>query len=255
MFRGLIVSLFTGGAFFGAAGAGPSGDILGRRWTILIGAFIFCIGGTVQTSAQNIPALYMGRFFAGLGVGFLTMMIPLYQSELAHPSIRGRITALQQFMLGVGALVASWVAYGTFIAYPKTSSKQWRIPLGIQIIPAGVLGALILLFPESPRWLIKNGRQEEGLRTLAQLHSHGDEQDPWVRAEFEQIQEQISYEEETAARSYTDLFTDRASFRRLILCTALQASVQMTGVSAIQYYSTIIFVSFTLPWKHSMSTD
>jgi MFS family permease len=101
------VSLFTGGAFFGAMFAGPSGDYLGRRLTILIGAAIFCVGGALQTGAPNIPALYMGRFFAGLGVGFLTMMIPIYQSELAHPSIRGRITALQQFMLGIGALVAS----------------------------------------------------------------------------------------------------------------------------------------------------
>lgn len=171
------------------------------------------------------------------------MMVPLYQSELAHPSIRGRITALQQFMLGVGALVASWVAWGTFIGYPATSSKQWRIPLGIQIIPAAVLGALILLFPESPRWLIQHGKKEEGLRNLAKLHAHGNEQDPWVRAEYQQIEEQISYEEETAAKSYSELFTNKASFRRLLLCTALQASVQMTGVSAIQYYSTIIFVS------------
>lgn len=244
LFRGLIVSLFTGGAFFGAGFAGPAGDYVGRRLTILIGAFIFCIGGVVQTSAQNIPALYMGRFFAGLGVGFLTMMIPLYQSELAHPSIRGRITALQQFMLGVGALVASWVGYGTFIAYPQTSSKQWRIPLGIQIIPAAILGALILFFPESPRWLIQHGRKEEGLRNLANLHAHGDEQDPWVRAEYQQIEEQISVEAEQEAKSYSELFKNRSSFRRLILCTALQASIQMTGVSAIQYYSTIIFVGY-----------
>jgi MFS family permease len=208
----------------------------------MIGAFIFVIGGTVQTSAANIPALYMGRFFAGLGVGFLTMMIPLYQSELAHPDIRGRITALQQFMLGIGALVASWVGYGTFIGFPATSSKQWRIPLGIQIIPAAILGALILLFPESPRWLIQKGKREEGLQTLAKLHSYGNVEDVWVRAEFDQIIEQISVEEEHAAKSYTELFTSKSSFRRLLICTALQASVQMTGVSAIQYYSTIIFV-------------
>jgi MFS family permease len=247
----LIVSLFTGGAFFGAFFAGPAGDYLGRRLTILIGAFIFCIGGTVQTSAQNIPALYVGRLFAGLGVGFLTMMIPLYQSELAHPSIRGRITALQQFMLGVGALVASWVAYGTFIGYPNTSSKQWRIPLGIQIIPAAVLGGLILLFPESPRWLIQHGKKEQGLKNLADLHAYGNEQDPWVRAEYSQIEEQIRQEEELEAKSYKDLFTDKSSFRRLLLCTALQASIQMTGVSAIQYYSTIIFVRTSLLSPHS----
>lgn len=213
--------------------------------TIMIGAIIFCVGGAVQTSAPSIRALYIGRLFAGLGVGFLTMMVPLYQSELAHPSIRGRITALQQFMLGIGALVASWVGYGTFIGFPATSSKQWRIPLGIQIIPAFVLGALILLFPESPRWLIQHGKQEQGLATLAKLHAHGNESDPWVRAEYEQITEQISIEEEHAAKSYTELFTNRSSFRRLLLCCAIQASGQMTGVSAIQYYSTIIFV--TLP--------
>jgi MFS family permease len=179
------------------------------------------------------------------------MMIPLYQSELAHPSIRGRITALQQFMLGVGALVASWVAYGTFIGYPNTSSKQWRIPLGIQIIPAAVLGALILLFPESPRWLIQHGKKEQGLKTLAQLHAYGNEQDPWVRAEYSQIEEQIQQELELEAKSYKDLFTDKSSFRRLLLCVALQASIQMTGVSAIQYYSTIIFVRTSLLSPHS----
>ena len=77
--------------------------------------------------------------------------MPLYQAELCHPSIRGRVTALQQFMLGVGALVASWVSYGTYVNLD--TSAQWRVPLGLQIVPAAILGALILLFPESPRWL------------------------------------------------------------------------------------------------------
>ena len=79
------------------------------------------------------------------------MIIPVYQSEIAHPSIRGRITALQQFMLGIGAFVAGWVSYGTYVGI-KTSTAQWRIPLGIQMIPAIGLGALIFLFPESPRY-------------------------------------------------------------------------------------------------------
>src|SRR3978361_778089 len=65
---GLVVSMFTTGAFFGAALAGPSGDYLGRRWTITIGALIFCLGGGLQTGAQNIGFLWSGRFLAGLGV-------------------------------------------------------------------------------------------------------------------------------------------------------------------------------------------
>lgn len=148
---GAVVSVFTGGAFFGAFFAGPSGDYLGRKLTILIGAVIFILGGGLQTGAQSLSYLYAGRAIAGMGVGFLVMIVPLYQAELAHPSIRGRITALQQFMLGVGALVASWVSYATYTFLPATSSNQWRVSLGIQIIPAGFLAMLIMLFPESPR--------------------------------------------------------------------------------------------------------
>ena len=169
------------------------------------------------------------------------MVIPLYQAELAHPSIRGRVTALQQFMLGIGALVASWAAYGCYIGFPASSSKQWRVSLGIQIVPAGFLAMLILLFPESPRWLIDHGRAEEGLRTLAKLHAHGDENDAWVQAEFHQIQDMITFEHEHEAKSYIELFTNKSSFRRLFIAVSLQASVQMTGVSAIQYYSPAIF--------------
>lgn len=87
---------------------------------------------------------------------------------------------------------------------------------------------------QSPRWLIDNGREAEGLKVLAQLHSHGDENDSWVRAEFSTIQESITFEHENEAKSYVELFTSKSAFRRLFLCCALQASIQMTGVSAIQ---------------------
>ncbi|KAF2497763.1 general substrate transporter [Lophium mytilinum] len=238
---GAVVSVFTGGAFFGAAFAGPLGDILGRKKTILIGALVFCLGGGLQTGARDLSFLYAGRAIAGLGVGALVMIVPLYQAELAHPSIRGRVTALQQFMLGVGALAAAWISYGTYVGFSDDNSAQWRLSLGIQIIPAAILALLILLFPESPRWLIDHGRPDEGLKTLAQLHAHGNQNDAWVRAEFEQIQEAITFEHEHEAKSYTELFTDRSCFRRLFLACALQASVQMTGVSAIQYFSVTIY--------------
>lgn len=97
------------------------------------------------------------------------------------------------------------------------------------------------MFPESPRWLIDHGRVEEGLRNLAKLHAHGNENDPWVQAEFQQIQDQLTFEHEHEAKSYAELFKDRSCFRRLFLACALQASVQMTGVSAIQYYSVDIY--------------
>ncbi|UPK93714.1 hypothetical protein LCI18_004649 [Fusarium solani-melongenae] len=238
---GAVVSVFTGGAFFGAMFAGPAGDKFGRKYTILIGALIFILGGGLQTGASHIDFLYSGRCLAGVGVGFLVMIVPVYQGELCHPDIRGRVTALQQFMLGVGALIASAVGYGTYVGFEDHDSRQWRIALGLQCLPAVILAALILFFPESPRWLIDKGHVDEGLKTLARLHSQGNVDDPWVRAEFEQIQERIAVEHEAAAKSYLELFTDKSCFRRLFLAVALQASVQMTGVSCIQYYSVKIF--------------
>lgn len=101
------MSVFTGGGFFGAAIAGPLGDWLGRRLSIMVGAIIFCVGGILQAAAQNISYMYAGRAVAGLGVGMLVMIVPMYQAEIAHPEIRGRVTGLQQLMLGIGAVFAS----------------------------------------------------------------------------------------------------------------------------------------------------
>ncbi|KAI9741364.1 MAG: hypothetical protein M1834_003081 [Cirrosporium novae-zelandiae] len=238
---GLVVSMFTTGAFFGALGAGPTSEHLGRRWTIVIGCIVFLMGGGLQTGARTLAYLYAGRFFAGFGVGYLTMIVPLYQSELAHPSIRGRVTALQQFMLGIGSLCASWISYGTYVGFAPTNNAQWRVSLGLQMVPAVFLGLLIFLFPESPRWLLDHNKPEEGLKVLAKLHAHGDVDDVFVRAQYDQIQDEITHEHEYAAKTWSELFTNKPCFRRIILTTSIQASIQMTGVSAIQYYSVTIY--------------
>lgn len=250
--EGAVVSVFTGGAFVGAALAGPLGDFIGRRKTILIGAIIFLLGGALQTGAQALSYLYSGRLIAGVGVGVLCMIVPLYQAELAHPSIRGRVTGLQQFMLGVGALIAAWVSWGCEVNFSPESEGQWRTSLGIQCAPAVFLAALIMIFPESPRWLIDHGHVDLGLQTLAKLHAHGNTNDAWVRAEFEQIQETITYEHEHEAKSYVELFTDRSCFRRLFLACSIQASIQMTGVSAIQYYSPRIYAQMGIATEDTL---
>jgi hypothetical protein len=125
-------------------------------------------------------------------------------------------------------------AFRSSLRVSPASLTRWGAHADFSI--PGFLAALILLFPESPRWLIDHGKTEEGLKTLARLHAHGDTSDPWVRAEFDQIQDMITYEHENEAKSYVELFTNKSSFRRLFLAVSMQASVQMTGVSAIQYY-------------------
>ncbi|GFF56537.1 hypothetical protein IFM58399_10339 [Aspergillus lentulus] len=195
-----VVSVFTGGAFFSAVVAGIAANRLGRHWTIILGSLIFCLGGALHTSAKNLRCLYSGQLIAGLGVGVLVMTIPLYQAEIAHPAIRGRLTGLQPLFIGLGATTA-----------------------------------------ESPRWLMDHDRQQEALQTLARLHSNNDLNNTWVLAEYEQIRRTIQHEKENGASSPYELFKDPASFRRLVLVTAIQASVQMTGVSAIRYFSPSIY--------------
>ncbi|KAK7203032.1 general substrate transporter [Myxozyma melibiosi] len=241
---GLVVSLFTAGAFVGAFFAGFMSSSLGRRGTIAAATVVFIFGCALQCGARNMSMLIGGRFIGGMGVGILTMIIPLYQAELAHPSIRGRVTALQQFFLGIGALCASWIGYGCYLGF--RSDNQWRVPLGIQIIPAGILGGLIFFFPESPRWLLDKDRHEDGLKTLARLYANGDVDSALVRVEYDEIVSAINEERENGLHSWRELFFVKSNFRRLFICISLQASIQMTGVSAIQYYSPTIFAQIGL---------
>lgn len=120
------------------------------------------------------------------------------------------------------------------------------------MVPAVFLALLILFFPESPRWLIDHGRSEKALQTLANLHANGNADDLWVQAEFQQIEAAIAHEHEVEAKGYKDLFTNRSSFRRLVLVCALQASVQMTGVSAIQYFSPDIYKTLNIGTQEAL---
>lgn len=100
----------------------------------MIGAVIFLLGGGLQAGAQNISYFYSGRAITGLGVGFLVMIIPLYQAEIAHPSIRGRITGLQQFMLGIGAAVA-----GKSVLKYTTAQSHGLLQFGLFMEPTSIL--------------------------------------------------------------------------------------------------------------------
>ncbi|KAF4177960.1 hypothetical protein CNMCM8927_000582 [Aspergillus lentulus] len=221
---GLVASLLTAGAAVGAGLAYPCSDYFGRRATILTGGLIFCLGGGLQAGAQNYGYVLGGRFISGVSlsrkfpisnIGVLTMIIPIYQAELVHPDIRGLVTGLQQFMLGIGGVCGSWISYGTYVSF--ADNRQWRIPLGIQIVPAALLSALIFLFPESPRWLISRGQRERGLQTLARLHANGNSSDPWILAEFEQIKAQLAAEKEHSQVTFYLCNTNDGSLRYSIL--------------------------------------
>lgn len=267
---GTVVALFTGGCFVGAFAAGFA-DRLGRRGTILLACGIFIIGGIIQTAGVVISMLYIGRLIAGIGVGLLTvglfifpsvdrdnavefaepifqMIVPVYQAEISHRRIRGRVTSLQQLFDAVGQIFATWISYGCYAAWDaKGNSAEWRVPLGIQIVPAIFLAAFVYMIPESPRWLCDRDEWEKGLETLAKLHAHGNIHDPYVIAEYNLIEAQIIEEHTQRRKTYFDLFKDWPNIRRTILVMAAQAGCQMTGVSSIRYFSPQIFAQIGIP--------
>ena len=102
---GAINSTFNGGAVFGALMGGLTMDRFGRRMTIQIGACIALVGALLQTAAVKLAMILVGRIMAGWAVGLLSMSVPVYQSECAHPEIRGLIVGMAQQMIGVGFIV------------------------------------------------------------------------------------------------------------------------------------------------------
>ncbi|OCF40858.1 glucose transporter [Kwoniella heveanensis CBS 569] len=238
-YLGFIVSSMLLGAFAGSVPAGLIADKFSRRFSIVVGGLVFIVGGILQTAAASKGMMMAGRFFAGWGIGSLGVLVPLYQSEIAHPSQRGRMIATFQFSLGLGAFIAGWVAYGCAQGSPGTA-LQWRLPLAFQMFPAIPLVSLIYLLPESPRWLMIKGRQEESLRALARLHASGNIEDPFVQGEFMEMRSKVT-EEASMQASWSDIFRNRTNARKVLLGVILQFSVQMTGVSAIQYYSPRVY--------------
>lgn len=122
----------------------------------------------------------------------LTSQGPLYIAEISTPQVRGRLIAFQQWMITWGILIMYFVSFGT--SYIQ-STASFRLPWGLQMIPPIILCMATRVMPRSPRWLASKDRWEEAIEVLARLHAHGDQLDPLVLAEIEEIREKIRYEQ------------------------------------------------------------
>ncbi|KAI9818980.1 MAG: High-affinity glucose transporter rgt2 [Thelocarpon impressellum] len=233
----LIVSILSAGTFIGALCASPMGDIVGRRWGLIWSTgLIFNFGVILQTIATRIPLFVAGRFFAGFGVGLISALIPLYQSETAPKWIRGTIVGCYQLAITIGLLLAAIVNNSTKDRYDTGS---YRIPVAVQFAWAIVLIVGMLLLPETPRYLIKMGKGEEAARSLARLRRL-DVDHPALVEELAEIEANHQYELSLGKASYADCFRGNLG-KRLATGCALQALQQLTGVNFIFYYGTQFF--------------
>ncbi|KAK3816916.1 MAG: general substrate transporter [Linnemannia elongata] len=235
--QGGIVASMAAGSFCGALLAGPLGDMISRKRTIMLAASIWIVGSIIQCASVNVGMLIVGRLINGVAVGLASMIVPIYQAEIAPKNIRGRIVSLQQWAITWGILIQYFIQYGcSFIQ----SNAAFRIPWGIQVVPGLILLVGISFFPFSPRWLADKGRWDEALEVLANLRSHGDKNDPAVQAEFKEIEDAVNFDRTLAARSYMELFR-KPAVRRVFLGMSLQSWSQLTGMNVAMYYIVFIF--------------
>jgi MFS family permease len=202
---GISVACLQASAAVGALIAGRLGDMIGRKRTVRLGGFIYFFSAFIQMFAPGFATFVAGRTIQGLGVGFLSMTVPIIQTEIAAPHARGLMVGIEYTFLIAGYMLSCWVDYGFHFMLPDDMS--WQGPFIIQIALSLFLVGMSFFLPETPRWLAKNGFMQESLQTVADLHSNGDIQAEHVQKVFLEIQEAVVYEAELGKAGWIVSFT------------------------------------------------
>ncbi|SPO01684.1 probable RCO3 - glucose transporter [Cephalotrichum gorgonifer] len=231
-----IVSILSAGTFFGALASPFLADRLGRRLGLVISTWVFNLGVVLHTVATAIPMFLAGRFFAGLGVGLISAMVPLYQSETAPKWIRGFIVGAYQWAITIGLLLAALVNNATS---NRNDTGSYRIPIAIQLAWSLILFVGMLILPETPRYLIKRDQVEKAAQALSYLRRLPTDHEA-IAAELAEVQASHETEMSTEKGSYLDCFRPPV-LKRQLTGMGLQALQQLTGINFIFYYGTKYF--------------
>ncbi len=236
---------------------GPVNDALGRRAGMFAGALLVIVGTCVQAPATTRAQFLGGRFVLGFGVSFCAVSAPCYVSEMAHPRWRGTLTGLYNCTWYVGAITASWVVYGCAFA-PTPGS--WRIPIWLQMAPAGLVAALVFLLPESPRWLVAHDRHDAAARVLQTYHGEGRATHPLVQLQMREMASQAAraggadggHFRWQSVIDYSELWNTRSARRRLVCVLGMACFGQVSGNSLSSYYFVAMMHSAGITEEHTV---
>ncbi|KAL9098688.1 MAG: hypothetical protein Q9187_009616, partial [Circinaria calcarea] len=205
---------------------------------LVYSTFVFMFGVVLQTAATKIPLFVAGRFFAGFGVGLISALVPLYQSETAPKWIRGTIVGCYQWAITIGLFLAAIVDNAT---KDRADTGSYRIPVAIQFLWGIILIVGMLILPETPRYQIKMNRPEKAAHALSRLRRL-DPTHPALVEELAEIQANHEYESSLGKATYIECFKGSIG-KRLATGCLLQGLQQLTGVNFIFYYGTTFFKS------------
>jgi SP family arabinose:H+ symporter-like MFS transporter len=216
--EGWAVSVVLIGCMFGAGLAGPASDRIGRRRLMLISAVLFLVSAV---------GCVVFRFIGGLGIGSAAVLSPLYIAEIAPARFRGALVSVNQMAIVTGILLAYFVNW----VFAGAGPSNWRWMYAMGAIPSVFFFLLLLRVPESPRWLVKNGREDEARSVLTRVNTA-----EIAAREIKEIKDTLALEE----GSFREIF--RPAFRRpLLIAVVLAVFQQVTGINAILYYAPRIF--------------
>lgn len=224
----------------GALVAAPIADRIGRKYSISFWSVIHMVGIIIQIATDdNWVQVAMGRWVAGLGVGALSSIVPMYQSESAPRQVRGAMVSAFQLFVAFGIFISYLVNFGT---ESINGTASWRITMGIGFAWPLILGVGTLFLPESPRYAYRNGRAEEAREVMCKLYGVGANH-RCIAQEMKDMKDKLEEEKAAGQAGIFEVFTGPRMFYRVMLGIALQSLQQLTGANFLFYYGNTIFTS------------
>lgn len=213
-------------------------DKLGRRVPTIVGALLIILGALIQAFSGNLSMFIGGKIVLGCGVTTIQLGAPVLVAELSHPKERATVGTFYNSSVYLGYVVGAWITFGVA---PMTTQWSWKIPTLLQMAPSAYQLCIIWFCPESPRWLVAQGREEQAFQVLVKYHGGGDPNSRLVATELEEIKEAIARDRE-ANMSWRDVFRSKANWKRTFLCVCVATFSQTTGNLLVSNYLSTILV-------------
>lgn len=243
---GVVTGIYDLGAVTGSLTCIAYSDKIGRLRTILTGLILSIIALAIESSAYSLAQFIVGRILVGMSIGIISASVPVWQSECSGAAHRGAFVVVEGFCISCGITMAEWISFGLFFA--TTGSGNWRGTIVFPAVFAIFSIPFVLMMPESPRWLAKQGRLAEARSVLASLEDTP-EDSHLINKEMQEMEQSLA----EIRGTFKDIFTNGPEriFNRTILAMTGQMFQQFCGISALVFYTTTIFLGLGYKGTHA----